>query len=94
VRSLEPREQLAEVVRRFDLASAVRLFSRCMICNELLLRVEKAEILHRLPPKVAEVYEEFSRCPCCERVFWRGTHWERMKEIAAEVLGGAQPLML
>jgi hypothetical protein len=87
VRSASPRGQLAEVVHRFDLARRVRLFSRCMACNMPLERVEKETVAHRLPPAVAAGYEEFSLCPSCGRVYWRGTHWESMREVAAEVLG-------
>ena len=104
VRSLAPREQLAEVFARFDLAGPVLrctggssgIFSRCMSCNEPLVRVEKSAVLPLLPARVAQAYEKFSQCPGCGRVFWRGTHWERMKGFVEEVLGvePAQPLML
>lgn len=86
VRSAAPRQQLAEVLRRFDLAGCLRMFTRCMECNLPLARVDKAAIAALLPPVVASTYNEFSRCPDCRRVFWRGTHWERMKKLTAEVL--------
>jgi hypothetical protein len=86
VRSDAPRRQLAEVLRRFDLASSLNMFSRCMECNLPLVRVDKASIAHLLPEIVALTYNDFSRCAGCGRVFWRGTHWERMKELSAEVL--------
>ena len=87
VRSDAPRRQLAEVVRRFDLAGSVRMFSRCMECNVPLARVDKASIAGLLPAVVAATYNDFSRCAACGRVFWRGTHWERMRAFSAEVLG-------
>jgi uncharacterized protein len=87
VRSDAPRRQLAEVLRRFDLAGSVRMFSRCMECNLPLARVDKASIANLLPEVVAVTYNDFSRCEGCKRVFWKGTHWERMKALAAEVLG-------
>ena len=64
------------------------MFTRCMCCNAPLARVEQdSSVLDALPAAVAETYTEFSRCPGCGKVFWRGTHWERMKKLAAEVLG-------
>jgi hypothetical protein len=87
VRSLAPREQLDEVLTRFDLAAMVRLFGRCMSCNVALARVSRISVLDLLPPAVAETCTEFSRCPGCGKVFWRGTHWESMKHMAADVLG-------
>jgi len=87
VRSDAPRRQLAEVLRRFDLAGSLHMFSRCMECNLPLARVDKADVASQLPEVVALTYNDFSRCAGCGRVFWRGTHWERMKALAAEVLG-------
>jgi hypothetical protein len=87
VRSLAPREQLAEVLTRFDITAHVRMFGRCMSCNAVLSRVSKISVLDHLPPAVAEMCSEFSRCQGCGKVFWRGTHWESMKKLAAEVLG-------
>jgi uncharacterized protein with PIN domain len=86
VRSLEPRVQLEEVVRRFDLTGSAKLFSRCMRCNAPLQRVEREEVAPQLPRAVAHRYAEFSRCPGCGRVFWRGTHWDRMRDLAAKIL--------
>jgi uncharacterized protein len=95
VRALAPREQLAQVFARLDLAGPVRradsgsggLFSRCMACNGVLERVQKAQVAEGLPPRVASDYDCFSRCPGCARVFWRGTHWEGMLSLAREMLG-------
>jgi uncharacterized protein with PIN domain len=88
LRSLVPREQLAEVLRRFDLGGRIHMFSLCIVCNVPILRVDKASVVALLPPVVAASYADFSRCPRCRRVFWRGTHWESMKKLAAEVLAG------
>lgn len=87
VRSLEPREQLAEVLARFDIAGQVHAFGRCISCNAVLERISRLSVLDHLPPAVAESHAEFSRCPGCGKIFWRGTHWEAMKKLAADVLG-------
>ena len=85
VRSLEPRGQMREVVRRFDLQGQARLGRRCIACNTGLERVEKETVAALLPPVVARQYDEFSRCPACGRVFWRGTHWAKMEELADDL---------
>ena len=79
VRSQDPEQQLLFVLRRFDLAAAVRPFSRCMRCNEPLQPVAKAAVLHRLPPMVRVEQHSFSRCPRCARLYWPGSHWQRMR---------------
>ena len=82
VRSLVPHGQLAEVVRRFDLARSIRLGSRCVVCNVILEPLARDEALPRVPPAVARDYADFSACPVCGRVFWRGSHWQKMVELA------------
>jgi uncharacterized protein with PIN domain len=88
IRSTRPRDQLTEVISRFSLRGLVTPFSRCIACNTLLQRVDKESVVTLIPPLVAELYREFARCPSCLRVFWKGTHWERLKRLADEVLGG------
>jgi hypothetical protein len=88
VRSDHPREQVAEIIRRFDLARAVHLFGRCMRCNIRLAPCTREAAAPLVPRVVGEVYSEFSRCPSCGRVFWKGSHWESMQRLAAEVRSG------
>ncbi len=89
VRSQDPEQQLLFVLRRFDLAAAVRPFSRCMRCNEPLEPVAKADVLHRLPPMVRVEQHTFSRCPRCARLYWPGSHWQRMRRRLDTLLATA-----
>lgn len=81
VRETDPHLQVREVVERFDLRSSLRPFIRCIRCNTPLRTVEKAQVFERLPPRIQEMYEEFQLCPTCDRVYWRGSHYERMSEF-------------
>jgi len=87
VRSSDPREQLGEVLRRFDLASRIKPFERCMLCNARLEPVGKDEIVDRLPRRTAEGRDEFYRCQGCGKVYWKGSHYERMKKSIREIVG-------
>lgn len=89
VRSSRPEEQLREVFRRFDLAAKVKPFERCMVCNGVLEGVEKQAVLSRLPKKTATYYDEFYRCGECGKVYWKGSHYERMKKSVRNVVGEA-----
>lgn len=89
IRELEPPRQLAEVLRRFDLARDVAPFCRCLRCNELLAPVAKEAVLGRLPPRVREEQDEFVRCPSCDRIYWRGSHHRRMERLVAEAVAAA-----
>ncbi len=86
VRATEPARQLAEVVRELDLSSQLAPFRRCMHCNALLDSVEKKSIQHRLLPETARYFEEFYVCPACDHIYWKGSHYRRMKRLILEAL--------
>ena len=86
VRSKIPRQQLVEVVRRFDLAPHIAPFRRCMRCNGILQPVSKEAVLHRLEPLTKLYYDDFRICPRCDRVYWKGSHFERMQKILDQVI--------
>ncbi len=81
LRSLEPRQQLGEVLRRFDLGDRLAPFRRCLRCNALLEPVEKAAILDRLEPKTKRYFDEFAICRACDQIYWKGSHWEHMQTL-------------
>ena len=57
------------------------LFSRCLACNGQLEPVESAGLTGQAPPYVLSRHSAFSRCPECQRIYWPGTHWQRMREL-------------
>ena len=79
VRALKPEAQLAEVAERYRLAERARPFTRCLHCNLPLAPVEKAAVAHRLPPQVAALHQSFTHCAGCDRVYWPGSHYARMR---------------
>jgi uncharacterized protein with PIN domain len=87
VRQNLPREQAVEVVERFDLYSLIHPFIRCLTCNTLLRRADKDDVAGRLPPRVREAFNEFYLCTFCDRVYWKGSHYEGMKAWIASVRG-------
>ena len=86
VRSKIPREQLVEVVERFGLTSHIQPFRRCMRCNGILQPVSKERVLERLEPLTKLYYHEFRICPRCDRVYWKGSHYERMQKFLDQVI--------
>ncbi len=90
VRNTLPRQQLVEIVQRFDLSSQIAPFRRCMRCNGLLQPVEKATVLDRLEPLTRLYFEDFRICPDCGRIYWKGSHYERMQHFIDQVLQSAQ----
>lgn len=85
LRSLDSLEQLTEVVRRFDLAHRAVPFHRCLRCNHLLEPVSKEAILDRLEPLTKKYFDEFHICPVCGQIYWKGSHYDKMEKIVAEI---------
>lgn len=86
IRSTSPQQQLVEVLRRFDLLASLKPFSRCLHCNGLLEPVDKEAISERLPPKTRQYYDEFRRCQDCDRIYWPGSHFQRMQQFIQNIL--------
>lgn len=78
IRQTDPERQFAEVLERFDLADRMDPFVRCMECNTLLVPVDAEAVADRLPPGTPECFSQFHRCPGCDRIYWQGSHYERL----------------
>ena len=92
VHAVQPAEQLREIFTRLDLARSARPFTLCLHCNASLHSIDKARGEAVLPPTVRAHYEQFSFCDVCERVFWKGSHWHRMRSMLDGLLESSKPL--
>lgn len=88
LRNTEPRAQLTEVVERFDLHPHFRPFSRCMMCNGSVRAADLAEVRERIPPRVAENFDRFRMCDQCGRVYWPGSHYDKLAALLEEYAAG------
>jgi len=87
VRAVESEAQLAEVLRAFGLRAQLQPFSRCRECNLPLEDVAKSVVEAELPEKVRALYTRFKRCAACGRVYWEGTHFERLRAVLERASG-------
>lgn len=81
VRTNNPLSQLDEVTRQFQLAAYFKPFTRCPRCNGQLEKVAKEAIIQHLLPLTRQYYDEFSRCSQCGQIYWKGSHFDRIKPI-------------
>ena len=86
VHAVRSPQQLQEIFGRLDLARSARPFTLCLHCNAPLHSIDKAQVAAALPPTVRAQFERFSCCSVCERVFWEGSHWRRMRSMLEELL--------
>lgn len=71
-------QQLEGVLTYFQLYHLLRPFSRCMVCNHPLQPVAKEAVLQLLQPQTLCHHQQFWQCPHCSRVYWQGSHYNRM----------------
>ena len=95
LRDKEPLAQLADVASRYALDVCGVLPGRCLECNALLEVVTKNAVMNQLLPGTLAGFDEFWLCSVCRRVFWRGSHWKRMRgavDAVARSIGVANPV--
>jgi len=80
-----PALQLEQLLHQGIIAlNEERLFSRCLLCNSRLDEVTREEAEGKVPDYIYQHHKEFYRCPQCHRLYWPGTHQERMKKRLEE----------
>jgi len=84
----DPKEQLREIVKKLSLETGEeKFFRRCLLCNEELRSLDRKEAEGRVPDFILQSYQVFHACPRCQRIYWPGTHYERMKKEMDGVIG-------
>ena len=85
VREQDPRAQIREVARRLQLLSSFKPFTRCLECNGELVAVTKEDVAGDIDEGTKRRHDDFRRCSGCTRVYWRGSHHERLSAVVAEI---------
>ena len=87
VRSEDVESQLVEVFDRLGLCPSAGLDgSRCSECNGELTAAGRDDVRELVPPYVLATAERFRRCGGCGRVYWPGTHTERILRTMAAIV--------
>jgi hypothetical protein len=86
VKNSVPEKQFLEIIQFFDLAGKIKPFTRCMLCNGLLRKVDKLTILDRLEPLTKIHYHNFQQCLDCSKLYWPGSHKDNMVKLLKRCL--------
>ena len=81
VRHSDPERQFTEVLQRFDVVERMAPFTRCLRCNTRVVAVDAATVGEHVPPRTRATFREFRQCPGCGRIYWRGSHYERLSRL-------------
>jgi uncharacterized protein len=80
IRDDDVTRQLRQVFAELGLELKEAL-TRCIECNSELESRVPAMVAGRVPPYVRRTQSRYSECPECGRIYWAGTHWQRMREV-------------
>jgi uncharacterized protein with PIN domain len=69
------QQLIAQLDLKFDRACVL---TRCPRCNRRLEPIARPEVEGRAPDAVLEMGHQFHHCPECGRIYWPGTHPDRM----------------
>ncbi len=81
IRSDRIMEQLGEI--RHIIVPHIRpdaIMSRCIECNVPLFSTARENIEHYVPEYIYHHHAEFKQCPSCKKVYWGGSHTEKMRK--------------
>ncbi len=79
------KEQLIEIAHKMSWKKLSLDNPRCSMCNGVLQKASKQEIIEMIPPKVSELVQEFWRCEKCSHIYWVGTHIRNLERLIAEI---------
>lgn len=71
-------EQL-KIVLNYVSINQKNVLSRCSVCNTKLNEIAKKDVQDKVPERVFENNEKFWFCSKCDKIYWAGTHYDKIK---------------
>ena len=72
-------QQINKVISHVKVVTS-KVLSRCILCNTRIDEIKKDEIKQMVPKRVFDSNEKFWYCPNCKKIYWKGSHYEKMIE--------------
>ena len=87
IRGNDELEQIVQINAKIklDRFSVDTNNSRCIACNGKLESVEKFRVIGKIPEGVLERETKFWMCDSCKKVYWEGTHFQKLQEFASKL---------
>lgn len=91
VRSRNPEHQIVEVIRRLELRDLVNPLTRCVECNGIIREADINSpgfilLKNDIPEGVLEWCTEYFICNSCGRLYWHGSHYDKLKVKVTGIL--------
>ncbi len=78
VEKVPAEEIVPQVLENYEVK--IDPLSRCSVCNVSVIEVDKESVEEDVPEGIYQRHDNFWRCPACNRVYWKGSHWEKILE--------------
>lgn len=80
-------EQLIQIFKNFNLSKIMISgnTARCTECNGELEPIKKDQVVEKVPKGVLEKMDNFWKCTNCNKIYWEGTHIERLQKFVDEL---------
>jgi uncharacterized protein with PIN domain len=75
--TLKVAEQMKIIFSEFSLDVRESL---CMECGGNLRQINKQDFVNLIPPRTFRWLDEFFMCEVCSKVYWKGTHWVKIRK--------------
>jgi len=70
-------EQL-KIVLKNDKIDEKKILTRCSVCNNPIKEVKKDIVKDKIPDKVYQYKKKFWMCSKCNKIYWKGSHYEKI----------------
>jgi hypothetical protein len=82
----EPLLQLQALLQQGYIALVrEKILSRCLLCNSPIEEIRREDAEGKVPDFIFYQQKTFFRCPSCRRIYWQGSHPERMQRNLEEL---------
>ena len=91
IRSTDPEKQIIELLERLDLWRLCSPFTRCVECNNFIEMLEFEgddfnAVKDQIPEGVLVWCKEYFICQGCRRIYWKGSHYDKMIKIVEKII--------
>lgn len=78
IKTTDLDEQISIVLRRINI-DETKFLSRCLLCNNEVEEIKKENVRGKVVDRVFENNDKFWFCKKCNKIYWKGTHYKKMK---------------
>ncbi len=86
IESKEFKGTIREIFKKLKLSIDEKdIFSRCPICGEKLIDIDKDEVKLFIPIRIYEEHDKFKMCRKCEKIYWKGEKYKNLYNQYLEI---------